>query len=321
MHGLPLAWAKFERRRIDNFTWKMAVSGQNEIVRGTFAERNSPDRTGQDVNTSQIQFAEPGWYLVVVQAGTGNATTEIALTSGSVQTWVINPMGRWRAGTIVQPIDVAAAANGQADPVVQVLNRVWQPYQRVSIAWLTQTTAANQSVQWQTTSGELAGFNSLAVYVWRFFNYAGGVEKMQQPDRLFDPPQAEGNVTVTALRTTANRWYSPVYKLYRSVTATANNPFNKVVWLPECLADYTHTLRVAILATPGSGATGSPVVSIYSAANALIGSQALTYNATEAVYTINVGRRAAGQQIARVEIAQINATDAFDVEAQLNVTD
>lgn len=312
MHGLPLAWAKFERRRIDNFTWKVAVSGQNEIVRGTF---------GENGNTSQIQFAEPGWYLVVVQAGTGNATTEITLTGRSVQTWIVSPTGRWRAGTIVQPISVAAAANGQADPVVQVLNRVWQPFQRVAIAWLTQTTAANQAVQWNTTSGELPGFNSLAVYVWRFYNYAGGVQKIQEPNRLLDNPQTQGNVIISQKRTTGNPWYSPVFKLYRSVSATATNAANKLVWLPECLPDYTHQLNLAILATPGSGATGSPIVAIYSAANALIGLQTLTYNATEAVYTINIGRQLSGQQVARVEISQITVADAFELEAQLNVND
>ena len=98
MHGLPLAWAKFERKNVPGLGWRIAITGQNEIVRATYAE---------NANRSQLTFAEPGYYLVVVQTDTAQAQTELELETPT--DLALNTLGRWIVGSIVQPISVVPA--------------------------------------------------------------------------------------------------------------------------------------------------------------------------------------------------------------------
>lgn len=310
MHGLPLAWAKFERRNVPSVGWRIAVSGQNELVRGTYQE---------NANRSQITLAEPGYYLVVVQTDTARAQTEIELETPTAL--AINTLGRWNVGGIVQPINVVPAANGLADPVVNTLTRQWMPFDRVAMAWPIQTTAADQPVRWRWASGQTAGQHTPTIYVWRFFNYAGGIQKTQESNRAFLEAVSVGDFVVVRLDPPTNPWYSPTLADWYRITTPTANLTNLLRWTVETLHDYTHKLRLITRATPLSGASGDILFRVFDATGANIHEQAALYGATETVYEVNFARRAAGQQIDRVEIFKVDTDDALDVRVELNVTD
>lgn len=310
MHGLPLAWAKFERKNVAGVGWRVAISGQNEIVQGTYSEGSG---------RAQLTFAEPGFYLVVVQTETGRDETEIELETQTAL--AINTLGRWKVGGIVQPIQVVPAANGLADPFVQNLTRQWMPFERVSMAWVVQTTDKNQPVRWRWASGQTQGQHTGTVYAWRLFNYAGGIQKNQDSNRAFDAAVDVGDFQSLRLDPPKNPWYSPTFEdWYRITTTTASNA-NALRWNLDCLHDYTHTLKFFTRATPGSGKTGDLGFRVFDATGTKIHDQAATYGASVAVYEVNFGRRAAGQQIATVEVFKVETTDAVDVRLQINVTD
>lgn len=310
MHGLPLAWAKFERVNVPNVGWRVAISGQNEIVRGTFAENG---------NKTQIAFAEPGWYLVVVQTETARAQTEIELETQTAL--AINTLGRWNVGGIVQPVNVAAAANGLADPVVQTITRQWMAHERVNMAWLVQTTDKDQPVRWRMTSGQTVGQHTVTVYAWRLFNYSGGIGKIEQPNRAIAAAGAVGDLQAIRLASPTNPWASPILQDWYRVTTPTANLTNALRWNCDCQHDYTHQLRFFTRATPGVGSNGDVVFRVFDATGAAIHEQPALYSATETVYTVNFARRLAGQAIAAVEMFKLLTTDFIDVRLELNVTD
>ena len=309
MHGLPLAWAKFERRNVPGVGWRIAVSGQNEVVRGTYAE---------NANRSQITFAEPGFYLVVVQTETAQAQTEIELETPTEL--ALNTLGRWRVGGIVQPISVVPVANGLADPAVQTLTRAWMPFERVSMAWPIQTTTADQPVRWRWSSGQTAGQHTPTVYAWRFFNYAGGIQKTQDANRVLESPTITGPAAAVRLDPPQNPWYNPT-KLdwYRVTVGSAQT---RLRWDVETLQDYEHLLRVTIRATPGTQASGSVAVRVFDSTGAIVHLQDLPYSQpNESVYSNTFARRPTGPRLTALEIIKMEPTDAFDVRVEFNVTD
>ena len=310
MHGLPLAWAKFERRNVPGIGWRIAVSGQNEVVRGTYSE---------NAKRSQITFAEPGFYLVVVQTETSQAQTEIELETPTEL--ALNTLGRWRVGGIVQPISVVPAANGLADPAVQTLTRAWMPFERVSMAWPIQTTTADQPVRWRWSSGQTAGQHTPTVYAWRFFNYAGGIQKTQDANRVLESPTITGPAAAVRLDPPQNPWYNPTKLDWYRVTASATQPGTKLRWEVDTLHDFEHLWRVAIRATPGTQASGSFKFRVIDAQGSIIHQVDLNYIQTETVYSQKVDRRAAAQRVAALEIQNIKQTDLFDVRVEMNVND
>ena len=310
MHGLPLAWAKFERRNVPGIGWRIAVSGQNEVVRGTYSE---------NAKRSQITFAEPGFYLVVVQTETSQAQTEIELETPTEL--ALNTLGRWRVGGIVQPISVVPAANGLADPAVQTLTRAWMPFERVSMAWPIETTTADQPVRWRWSSGQTAGQHTPTVYAWRFFNYAGGIQKTQDANRVLESPTITGPAAAVRLDPPQNPWYNPTKLDWYRVTASATQPGTKLRWEVDTLHDFEHLWRVAIRATPGTQASGSFKFRVIDAQGSIIHQVDLNYIQTETVYSQKVDRRAAAQRVAALEIQNIKQTDLFDVRVEMNVND
>jgi hypothetical protein len=311
VHGLPLAWAKFERRNVPGVGWRIAVSGQNEIVRGTFAE---------NANRSQITFAEPGFYLVVVQTDTAQAQTEIELETPT--DLALNTLGRWNVGGIVQPISVVPATNGLADPTVQTLTRAWMPFQRVSMAWPIQTTTPDQPVRWRWASGQTAGQHTPTVYVWRFFNFAGGIGKTQDANRVLESPTITGPAAAVRLDPPQNPWYNPTKLDWYRVTATANQAGTKIRWDVDTLHDFEHLWRVAIRSTPGTQASGGVGFRVIDAQGSIIHQVGLTYNTqTETVLSQKVERRAAAQRVVALEVFDIEQTDFFDVRVEINVND
>jgi hypothetical protein len=308
VHGLPLAWAKFERRNVPGIGWRIAVSGQNEVVRGTYSE---------NANRSQITFAEPGFYLVVVQTETAQAQTEIELETPTEL--ALNTLGRWRVGGIVQPISVVPAANGLADPAVQTLTRSWMPFERVSMAWPIETTTADQPVRWRWSSGQTAGQHTPTVYAWRFFNYAGGIGKTQDSNRVLEAPETIGAVAAVRLDPPRNVWYNPTkldwYRVAVGSDATS------VRWNIQTLYDYEHLMRVSIRSTPGSQASGTITARVLNAEGSILYQKDLSYSpANDTVYT-NVFARQIDFPISAIELINLQATDAFDVRVEFNVTD
>lgn len=306
MHGLPLALAKFERKNIAGVGWRVAISGQNEIVGGTYSEGSG---------RAQLAFVEPGYYLIVVQTETGGAETEIELETQTAL--AINTLGRWRPGGIVQPVNVVPAANGLADPFVQNLTRNWMPFERVSMAWVVETTTANQAVRWRWTSGQAQGQHTGTVYAWRLFNYAGGIQKNQDADRLYVPLQTSTpNITVTPTETTSNVWYSPVFRQWYLVECAANG---QIYWEPECLHDFAHELVVRVKIAPGNANFTGFKLYVDSQQTQEIFEIPTSY-VTESTYTQAIASRAAGDPITRV-LAQLGNGSKFYIWAKLNVTD
>jgi hypothetical protein len=304
-----LAWAKFERRNVPGVGWRIAVSGQNEIVRGTFAE---------NANRSQITFAEPGFYLVVVQTDTAQAQTEIELETPT--DLALNTLGRWNVGGIVQPISVVPATNGLADPTVQTLTRAWMPFQRVSMAWPIQTTTPDQPVRWRWASGQTAGQHTPTVYAWRFFNYAGGIGKTQDANRLFEAPETIGAVEAVRLDPPQNPWYNPT-KLdwYRVTVASVQTQLR---WEMQTLQDYEHQLRITVRSTPGTQASGAVGVRVFDSTGSIVYVQDLPYShPNESVYSHTFARRPNGPLLTALEIIKMEPADAFDVRVEFNVTD
>jgi hypothetical protein len=311
MHGLPLAWAKFERRNVEGVGWRVAVTGQNELVRGTYRENG---------NRSQITLAETGWYLVVVQTETARAATEIELETPTAL--AINTLGRWSVGEIVQPIAVTAAANGLTDPAVETLTRQWHPFERVSMAWVVETKDKDQPVRWRIDSGQTVGQHTLTIYAWRLFNYAGGIQKNESPNRVLFAPIAAADVSAVRLDPPLNPWYNPTLLDWYRVTASSTQATNTLRWNVETLADYTHKLQMFIRSTPGTTATGDPGFRVFDAQGTNIFETKLLYQTpNQSIYESDFARRAAGQRVAALEIFEIEQTDAFDVRAVLNVTD
>ena len=291
--------------------WRVAVTGQNELVGGTYRENG---------NRSEITFAETGWYLVVVQTETARATTEIELETPTAL--AINTLGRWSGGEIVQPIAVTAAANGLADPTVQTLTRQWQPFERVSMAWVVATKDKDQPVRWRIDSGQTVGQQTLTIYAWRLFNYAGGIQKDEPPNRVLFAPIAAADVSAVRLDPPLNPWYNPTLLDWYRVTASSTQASNTLRWNVETLADYTHKLRMFIRSTPGTTATGDPGFRVFDAQGTNIFETKLLYQQpNQSIYEADFARRAAGQRVAALEIFEIDQTDAFDVRAVLNVSD
>jgi hypothetical protein len=311
MHGLPLAWAKFERRNVAGQGWRVAVTGQNELVRGTYRENGT---------RSQITFAEPGWYLLVVQTETARAATEIELETPT--TLAINTLGRWSVGGIVQPIAVTAASNGLADPTVEALTRQWQPFERVSMAWVVETTSKDEPVRWRIASGQTVGQHTLTIYAWRLFNYAGGIQKNESPNRVLFAPIAAADVSAVRLDPPLNPWYNPTFEDWYRVTVSSNQTSNTLRWNVETLPDFEHKLQMVIRSMPGTQVSGDVGFRVFDAAGTKIFERGLPYQPpSQSVYEQTFARRTAGQQIAALEIFKITQTDAFDVRAVLNVTD
>jgi hypothetical protein len=311
MHGLPLAWAKFERKNVPGLGWRIAVTGQNEIVRATYAE---------NANRSQLTFAEPGFYLVVVQTDTAQAQTELELETPT--DLALNTLGRWIVGSIVQPISVVPAANGLADPVVQTLNRVWMPFERVSMAWPIQTTTADQPVRWRWASGQSSGQHTPTIYAWRLFNYAGGIGKTQDANRIWELPTITGPAAAVRLDPPSNPWYDPTKLDWYRVTASATQAGTKLRWEVETLHDYEHLWEVAVRSTPGTQASGSIGFRVLDAMGATIASTTLNYQPpNETFHSQKVDRRSSNQRVAAVEVFDIDQTDACDVRVVLNVND
>lgn len=310
MHGLPLAWAKFERKNVPGLGWRVAVSGQNDLVGGTWAESASE---------TQITLAEPGWYLVVVQTQTARELTELELLTPT--TWATNVLGRWRKAVIVQPVQVIADAAGLADPVTTNLNRQWQPHEHVSIAWPIETTTKNQPVKWRFQSGQTAGQHSMVAFVWRFWSYAAALgPNTQDANRLLDAPQVAGLATRTTAQANPQPWANPVWKWWHRVSATGANAANAVFWLPDCLHDYTHELVLTIRAA-GATIGNRPRLQVITQQGNVIQNNLITYKFEELQYAYAFARRAAGDPITRVELTEFDNTDDFEVWAQLNVTD
>jgi hypothetical protein len=309
MHGLPLAWAKFERKNVPGLGWRIAITGQNEIVRATYAE---------NANRSQLTFAEPGFYLVVVQTDTAQAQTELELETPT--DLALNTLGRWIVGSIVQPISVVPAANGLADPTVETLNRVWMPFERVSMAWPIQTTTADQPVRWRWASGQSSGQHTPTIYAWRLFNYAGGIGKTQDPNRVLEAPEAIGQVSAVRLNPPQNPWYNPT-KLdwYRVTVASAQTILR---WAIETSMDYEHQLRVTIRATPGTQASGSVSIRVLDRIGEIVHVQDLPYSTNESVYSHTFARRPfESSRLEALEIINLELEDAFDVRVEFNVAD
>ena len=311
MHGLPLAWAKFERRNVPGLGWRVAVSGQNNLVGGTWAESGSE---------TQITFAEAGWYLVVVQTDTGRELTELELIAPT--TWAVSTLGRWRKAVIVQPVQVIADPTGMADPNVTFLNRQWQPHERVSMAWPIQTTTKNQAVKWRHLSGQTAGQHAMVAYVWRLWDYAAALgPNIQDANRLLDAPSVAGLATRTTTELNPNPWYNPVYKWWHRIGATGANAANAIVWLPQCSHDYTHQLILTLRAA-GAAITGRVRLTVYDGQNVVLFTGLMAYkNNEELPYTVAFGRRSLNEQVARVEVTEFDNTDDFEIWGQLNVTD
>ena len=308
MHGLPLAWAKFERKNVPGLGWRIAVTGQNEIVRATYAE---------NANRSQLTFAEPGYYLVVVQTDTAQAQTELELETPT--DLALNTLGRWIVGSIVQPISVVPAANGLADPTVQTLNRVWMPFERVSMAWPIQTTTADQPVRWRWASGQSSGQHTPTIYAWRFFNYANGIGKTQDANRVLEAPESIGQVSAVRLSPPKNPWYNPTKLDWYRVTV--GSAASSLRWNIETLYDYEHLLRVSLRATPGSQASGTITVRVLNADGSILYQQDLSYSpANDSVYS-NAFARQVDFPISAVELINLETTDAFDVRVEFNVAD
>jgi hypothetical protein len=310
MHGLPLAWAKFERKNVPGLGWRLSVTGQNDLVGGTWAESTTE---------TQITFAEPGWYLVVVQTDTGRELTELELVTPT--TWALNTMGRWRKAVIVQPINVVPAANGLTDPVVTMLNRQWQPHERVSMAWPIQTTTKNQAVKWRFLSGQTPGQHSMVAYVWRLADFAAALgPNTQDANRLLDAPQVAGLAVRTTEQPNPNKWYSPPYKWTHRITEMGSDPTNAVTWSPKCSHDYTHQLVVGYkCAVPNI--VGFFRIKVFSQLGNVLANQRVSYKPTELEYSVALARRAANDRITTVEISEFDNGDLFDVWARLNVTD
>ena len=309
MHGLPLAWAKFERKNVPGLGWRIAITGQNEIVRATYAE---------NANRSQLTFAEPGFYLVVVQTDTAQAQTELELETPT--DLALNTLGRWIVGSIVQPISVVPAANGLADPTVETLNRVWMPFERVSMAWPIQTTTADQPVRWRWASGQSSGQHTPTIYAWRLFNYAGGIGKTQDANRVLEAPEAIGQVSAVRLNPPQNPWYNPT-KLdwYRVTVASAQTILR---WTIETSMDYEHQLRVTIRSTPGTQASGSVSIRVLDRIGEIVHVQDLPYSTNESVYSHTFARRPfESSRLEALEIINMELEDAFDVRVEFNVSD
>lgn len=313
MHGLPLGWARFERKNVPTLGWRIVITGQNEFVRGTYAESGE---------TGQLTFAEAGWYLLVVQTETARKTTEIELIQPTAE--AINTLGRWNMATFVQPTVVTASATGTADPTVDTITREWQPYERVNMAWMIQTTTANQAVKWRASSGQTAGSQTWTADVWRFHNYAGGVDgqKTQDANRLLDAvvqgSNTSGNATVTALATLKNAFLNPE-PVWHRIGATADNAANRVTFYPrDMLANYTHSVVFTIYRTPGQSATGSPTLTVINNAGGTMGSISMPYTSTPATYTINIA--AGANTIQEIRITNFGLADKFDVWGRCNVT-
>lgn len=306
MHGLPLAWAKFERKNVAGVGWRVAISGQNEIVQGTYSEGSG---------RAQLAFAEPGFYLVVVQTETGRAETEIELETQTAL--AINTLGRWKVGGIVQPIQVVPAANGLADPFVQNLTRQWMPFERVSMAWVVETTNKNQAVRWRWTSGQTQGQHTGTVYAWRLFNYAGGIQKNQDADRLFVPLQTSTpNITATPTETTPNVWYNPVFRQWYLVEC---NAAGQIFWEPDCFYDYAHELVVNVKIAEGNAGFKGFKLYVDSQQTQQIIEIGVNYS-LDNTYTATFPRRAPGHAITRVW-ASVGNGSKFYIWAKLNVTD
>ena len=313
MHGLPLGWARFERRNVPSLGWRVVITGQNEFVRGTYAESG---------DTGQLTFAEAGWYLLVVQTETARKTTEIELVQPTTD--AINTLGRWNMATIVQPTVVTAAADGLADPTVTTITREWQPFERVSMAWIIQTTTSNQAVKWRASSGQTVGSQTWTADVWRFHNYAAGVDgqKTQEANRLLaevtQGNNTGGNATVSALTTLKNAYLNPE-PVWHRIAATADNAANRVSFYPrDMLANYTHDVVFTIKTTPGQTATGSPTLTVYSTTGGSMGSVSIPYTATPATYTLAIA--AGANAINEIRISNFGVADKFDVWGRCNVT-
>jgi hypothetical protein len=313
MHGMPLGWARFERKNVPSLGWRVVITGQNEFVRGTYAESG---------DTGQLTFAEAGWYLLVVQTETARKTTEIELIQPTTD--AINTLGRWNMATFVQPTVVTAGASGVADPTVTLLTRSWQPFERVSMAWILQTTTANQAVKWRASSGQTVGSQTWTADVWRFHNYAAGVEgqKTQDSNRLLaevtQGNNTGGNATVSALTTLKNAYLNPE-PIWHRIGATADNAANRVSFYPrDMLANYTHDVIFTIKTTPGQTATGTPTLTVFNNVGGSMGTVSIPYNATAATYTLSIA--AGSNRINEIRISNFGVADKFDVWGRCNVT-
>lgn len=311
MHGLPLAMAVFERKRVAS-VWSIVTTGAPEAVGVKYHSEGSGQFT--------FQFAVPGWFLLVFQAETGGNTTEIELMDHNAET--VHSLGRWRMAQFAQVDSITVNAAATSDPSYTTLTRQWQPFERVAIPFLVRTLDDEQNVSIRVASGLTSTNQTWVATIWRLHDWEQPYT--QNPNCSRFDPSTVGGVTFTRLPADLHRHlYATGYR-YRVVGASGG----KLVWSfgdavssvnNQVLPGFTYTLTVRIVTSPGETATGTVSIEVRAATSGAIHSGTRTYNTTEAVYTTTFATRSAGDPISEINITA-GAGDKFDIEVELDVT-
>lgn len=311
MHGLPLAMAVFERKRVSS-VWSIVATGYPEAVGVKYHAEGSGNYT--------IKLAKAGWFLLVVQAETGGDTTEIELTNSNAET--VHSLGRWRKATFAQVDSITVNAAATADPTYTTLTRNWQPFERVAIPFLVRTLADDTNVTFRISSGLSSANQTWVATIWRLHDWNQPQVENANCSR-FNPSTVNG-VTFTRLPADLHRYlYSTGYR-YRVIGASGG----KLVWSfgdvvssvgNQVLPGFTYTLTVKIVTSPGETATGTVTIEVRGTTSGAIDTGTVAYSTTEATYTQTFATRSATDPISEINITA-GAGDKFDVEVALNVT-
>lgn len=311
---MPLAIAVYQRKLVAS-AWSIAWTGNPDAVGSSYeSEFNGSYR---------FKLRYPGWYLLVVQAETRGVETEIELLDHTADT--INTLGRWKRGEFSQLDSVTVNTGGTVDPAYTTFNRLWMPYERVSMPFIFETTTPNEAVRFKIASGLSTTSQTFHATFWRFQNF--NQPQTQSPNCCRLPPTALFGAAATLITPTDDLFVYYRIPRYRVTVGAGVGPQLRFGFIAgwsftdaEVLHGFSYELVIKIVTSPGETATGTVTIGVYAASAGLINSGTQAYNTTEATYTRTFAARTLGDAISEIRISGLTTSDKFDIEVALNVT-
>lgn len=312
-HGLTPQLVCFERRLIDG-TWKLVTHGDN-VAAGVFYDSETTNRV-------KILLADAAWYIVFCQVLTGGQTTRLEITNPTVGLiWAIR---EWTRTNFPQINALTVVSPGTADPAYTTLTRAFAPYMHAAANWILKTTAANEMLQIDITSGVPISQQPLLVGVWKLHDAQQSTT--QHPNILFGlQPTTYGVANCVALTNPNDVFWSIDSEAVRyRVTASAGTG-GRVEFGTLTTPDrsnyvfagtFTHELVVKISSIPGESLTGDVTLFATLTTGAVVVNTTIAYSATQTTYSFPIASGA----INLVQIRDIEGTDRFEFEISLNVT-